>query len=340
MTWLILHAGALGDLVLTIHLALRLPGADRGLDLISRVNPGDLSTAHPPLRRRSSEGLGLHWLHTDGHDAPPPPLKSAIAGRRVLSLLGGPDSVVTDRLAELSPAALYAVDPQPDPASDRHIVHQWITRLEAQGPLIPKCVHHRPDERGLRLAEPSACGVSERDVGAGNRERGTGNGEQRTGAHCRHGSGTLAAGLGPILIHPGSGGRAKCWPLAGFLHVARSLRSIGYDMRLVLGPAELERWPAAERDALAREFSLLTAPDPDELARALAGARAYLGNDAGPTHLAALLGTPTVALFGPTRPTVWRPLGLRVTVLAGDPAAGPGWGISVAEVARAVGREL
>jgi hypothetical protein len=46
-----------------------------------------------------------------------------------------------------------------------------------------------------------------------------------------------------------------------------------------------------------------------DLARWLAGARLYVGNDSGITHLAAAVGTPTVAVFGPTRPEVWAPPG-------------------------------
>ena len=42
---------------------------------------------------------------------------------------------------------------------------------------------------------------------------------------------------------------------------------------------------------------------------------AYLGNDSGITHLAVLLGVPTVALFGPSDPVVWQPQGRAVSVL-------------------------
>ena len=53
--WLILHGGALGDLALTLHLALRLPGVGQGstLHVISRVDPGDLSDCRPTIGRTS-----------------------------------------------------------------------------------------------------------------------------------------------------------------------------------------------------------------------------------------------------------------------------------------------
>jgi len=50
------------------------------------------------------------------------------------------------------------------------------------------------------------------------------------------------------------------------------------------------------------------------LARWLAAASVYIGNDSGISHLAAACGAPVIALFGPTNPRVWAPRG-RVCVL-------------------------
>jgi ADP-heptose:LPS heptosyltransferase len=43
-----------------------------------------------------------------------------------------------------------------------------------------------------------------------------------------------------------------------------------------------------------------------------------IGNDTGITHLAAAIGAPTVALFGPTDPAVWGPRGRKVRTLWGS----------------------
>jgi ADP-heptose:LPS heptosyltransferase len=51
------------------------------------------------------------------------------------------------------------------------------------------------------------------------------------------------------------------------------------------------------------------------VATRLKNCSAYLGNDSGITHLAAMLGVPTLALFGPSNPNVWRPVGTHVQVL-------------------------
>jgi ADP-heptose:LPS heptosyltransferase len=74
-------------------------------------------------------------------------------------------------------------------------------------------------------------------------------------------------------------------------------------------------WCAGPHEPLAGAVKI---PDLYELARWLAGARAYVGNDAGITHLAAAVGTPVVAIFGPTDPGLWAPRGPRVRIVAGD----------------------
>lgn len=334
--WTILHGGALGDLALTIQLALRLPviGEAETLRLIARVDPGDLSACRPSIMRRSSEGLGLHWLHGD-HDAPAPAtLREVIAGARILSTLGGPHTITYQRLKDLRPAALYGLDPRPREGVQRHITDQWQTQLEDQGLLVPKCIHQRPQQRGLGV--PNTL-----------RERGqtllrlttiTGRGSIASSAAREPRAAQPPKIQEPksriVVMHPGSGGRAKCWPLSNFVALARELREREIsDVCFLLGPAEIERWPAEDIEHLGQDFPLIISPTPNELIALLAAADVYVGNDAGPTHLAALLRTPTVAIFGPTSPTVWRPLGPRAAVLAGRAAgASEDWGIRAADI--------
>lgn len=140
---------------------------------------------------------------------------------------------------------------------------------------------------------------------------------------------------GDVLIHPGGGGRAKCWPLADYLEVGRRLRDEECTVRFVLGPVELDWWDAATVAQVRTAFETLVAPSPNGLVTAVASAGLLIGNDSGPGHLAALVGTPTLTLFGPTSATVWQPVGPRATVLTGDPGHEPhGWGITVDQVVR------
>ncbi len=123
-------------------------------------------------------------------------------------------------------------------------------------------------------------------------------------------------GSGPVVVHPGSGGREKCWPPQSFEWLIGELRREGRDVVPLLGEVELDRWPA---DAALRWRATLGAEiilDPLALHDRLATASLFIGNDSGPTHLAAQSGVPTVALFGPTDPRRWAPRGPHVTVLA------------------------
>ncbi|HAU37924.1 MAG TPA: hypothetical protein DCX07_09440 [Phycisphaerales bacterium] len=129
------------------------------------------------------------------------------------------------------------------------------------------------------------------------------------------GSAGLDAKKSYFAIHPGSGGREKCWPLERFRELARR---VGGQCLFLLGPAECDRWPTREIEALGREFPTLANPPLGALAGVLAGAAAYAGNDSGVSHLAAAMGTRTLALFGPSRADHFAPVGPAVTVLARD----------------------
>lgn len=104
---------------------------------------------------------------------------------------------------------------------------------------------------------------------------------------------------GFVAIHPFASNLEKRWPLENFQAVASAFP----DVRWVRGPEE--ELPGA-----------VAYEDLRELAQWLGGASVYIGNDSGITHLAAAVGVPVVALFGPTNPDVWAPPGARV--LRGD----------------------
>ncbi|MCX8118694.1 MAG: glycosyltransferase family 9 protein [Desulfobacterota bacterium] len=119
-----------------------------------------------------------------------------------------------------------------------------------------------------------------------------------------------------ILLHPGSGSRKKVWPLNRFLDLLRWLSPrLEGRFLVVLGPAEGPEVQKAfeqvdgPRPVIARGLSLV------ELASVMEGARLFIGNDSGISHLAAALRIPVVAIFGPTDPRVWSPRGEKVVVI-------------------------
>ena len=123
-----------------------------------------------------------------------------------------------------------------------------------------------------------------------------------------------------VIIHPFSGSRRKNWPLRQFEELARRLKL----------PVE---WTAGPEDELAqaRRFNDLRL-----LVEWIAGARLFIGNDSGITHLAAAAGVPTIALFSASDPRVWAPRGKNVALVHGVSMAA----IEVDDVLRAISRLL
>jgi ADP-heptose:LPS heptosyltransferase len=106
-----------------------------------------------------------------------------------------------------------------------------------------------------------------------------------------------------IVVHAGSGSPKKNWPYYEDL---------------------IRQLPGTR--LLAQNLSLL------ELSRHIRTVHAFVGNDSGITHLAAYFGCPTLALFGPTDPRVWGPIGRRSRVMWKSELKD----ISVEEVVRAL----
>ena len=131
-----------------------------------------------------------------------------------------------------------------------------------------------------------------------------------------------------IVLHPGSGSKKKVWPWERFVDLVDHLRKhLHSRMLIVLGPAEgvevrkafegMERKMGNTAPILAKGLSLL------QLASVMAGCRLFIGNDSGISHMAAALGLPTVAIFGPTDAKVWSPKGKKVFVVRREVPCSP-----------------
>jgi heptosyltransferase III len=121
-----------------------------------------------------------------------------------------------------------------------------------------------------------------------------------------------------VAIHPGSGGERKNWPIASFAEIIKSLWQEKYEVLLLAGPAEEQKLAYLQRHLKppAGLYRTLVNAPLLEIAQQLRQCRGYLGNDSGITHLAAMLGVPTVAIFGPaSRTSNWEPLGKHVSII-------------------------
>ncbi len=99
----------------------------------------------------------------------------------------------------------------------------------------------------------------------------------------------------------------KTWPLAEAVRLARRLLAAGHGVLVLAGPGEEPL--TARLVALAPGVRVLPACGVAALAGVIASLRAVVGTDSGPRHLAAALGVPSFAWFGPTHPETWNPPG-------------------------------
>lgn len=260
---LIVHPGALGDVLQAVPalLGLRAAAAGRPLAFAGQPRLGRLLVELDVVdEARAFDGLGLSTLFTD---APIPEALAELTRRfaRVVSWFGSRDATYRARLAALGPETIVA---PPVPADDtpvwRHLVSTLgLWAISAPEPLAP-----------LRVAERAPTRPT-------------------------------------LVVHPGSGGAWKRWPVARYAEVIHAIRE-GRSLDVIVhqGPAdaeEVERLMAL----LAGHAIALIEPELPRLAAVLGTAHAYLGGDSGVSHLAAAVGAPAVILFPPATRRRWQP---------------------------------
>lgn len=146
-------------------------------------------------------------------------------------------------------------------------------------------------------------------------------------------------------------GASKQWPGARFGALAVSLAGRGLRPVVLIGPGEQAVADEVVRAAGGEVPVLGHGTDTAGLAAIMAHLQALVSNDSGPMHLGALVGTPVVALFGPTDCRRTAPLGNGHAVLCRDLECAPCLqrtcplehndclhGLAVSEVAAAVTR--
>jgi heptosyltransferase-3 len=298
----ILQPGALGDCLLTLPLVALMKEALElgGVDLVGHAEYiGILPERTCVDSIRSIDTAELHRLFAApaGFDlADRDPLIHMFADYSwIITFLGEPGSDFEQNLiftANCSHSAEVITLPLKAPDGARqHIAEFYMKQFAQQSGLapdqvrtperyVPIRVHEADRDRGVEVLEQAGVDLSRR----------------------------------LIVIHPGSGGPKKCWHLDNFLSLAQELAQREAEVLFLLGPAEVQRLRPSEKvqiHAAAKCAAHLALP---QVIGLLSCADAFLGNDSGVTHLAAGMGVRTVALFGPTDPAVYRPLGCTVAV--------------------------
>ena len=279
---LILHTGALGDFVLCWPLVLALGRIHPQSRIIVVTQKSKGVLAEAALRVESADiEHGWHGLFQADATVVDPRVATLIDGAHaVYSFLGSADEPLAKNLAARAPEAkIVALKTIPPDGWTKHS-SQWLLEQLAPQPALRSAV-----EQILRS-------VSTRGIGTGR-------------SHD-----------GDVVIHPGSGSKEKCWPLKRFVELIERLKRNRREVRVLLGEVELERFSDVEIKTLESLAALRRPASYLELYNELRSAAELVANDSGPAHLGAIVGVPTLALFGPASdPAVWKPLGPRVLTL-------------------------
>lgn len=130
-------------------------------------------------------------------------------------------------------------------------------------------------------------------------------------------------GVALMGINPGAAyGPAKCWPPERFAELIRTAHEKSGMRTLIVG-APGDRPLARKTDELSGHLAINAAGETDimQCAALIAQCRVFVSNDTGPMHLAAAVGTPVVALFGPTIPGATGPRGIHTVIHKETPCA-------------------
>ena len=291
---LVLRPGALGDLILTIP-ALRsirqhLPDARvefMGPEFAREIlGPRGLVS-----RTRSIEAPGLHTLFSDSLEPADGLARFLSSFDWVLSYWADAEGVLGRQLKRCGVRKVSSHPPKPPPHAPEH-VSAWLA-----APLIREGF---PFRYGFPLLPVTEV-------------------EREAAERFMRGLG-LVGDRSLAIIHPGSGSPRKNWPPEHFALLAGRIQEAGpWTPLLLKGPADDAAAEALRSLPGLDEITWLEGPPLPLLTGLLSVASVYAGNDSGVTHLAAAVGCPCAAIFGPTDPGQWGPLGTSVEILGPCP---------------------
>jgi ADP-heptose:LPS heptosyltransferase len=300
---LILQPSAVGDCILTLLLAKFLKDS-LNLSEIRIVGHTEYLSIFPGRtcidKITSMESVDLHRLFADKNEfqlADKDPLIRFFEDYDwIITFLGGHHSNFEQNLIftvfSSHSAEIITLELKPPETFQAHLSDFYIQQLIGQSSLIPKDSQIR---RGDVLIKAAKTDITE--------------GKKLLKDLNVKPSQKLA------VIHPGSGSPRKSSHLDNFLAVAEKLSAKNAEVLFLLGPAEIEKFSKTALKNIHNTAKTLTNLSLIDVLRLLSCAELFVGNDSGITHLAAGLGIRTVAIFGPSNPVIYKPVGPNVTVL-------------------------
>jgi heptosyltransferase-1 len=335
MKILIVRVGAMGDVLhaLPAVTALKTARPDWEIDWVVTPNWSPLlvdGVGHGPVVRRAPLAETKQWSKAP---ASPATLRSIFELRRALrsesydlavDMQGTLRSAVIGRMSGAAKFVGYS-DPR-EPLAARF----YRTQIERRG-------RHVMEQGAALLSE--ACGVPLQagDVELPHEEWADHWAEEEVGDQRT------------CLLAVSAGWPAKCWAVEKYGALAVKLKAMGMDV-VVNAPRKDDAAAAAVVKASGGAARVVVC-NVTGLIALIRRMTLLVGGDSGPTHLAAALGIPLVALFGPTDPERNGPRGPGRTIVLRDPSSVTSYKrataedaglakISVAEVLEAVRRVM
>ncbi len=277
---LVWHQGALGDLILSLPAlyAIKTGGRAAYLHLISRTDISDILIYNRLADEVSSIEHGIFAEFFVAGTLSPRAAEFLTKFTNAFIFMKNIDEVFAENLKRHIPKCLF-IPTRPEEGRLMHLSASQVELLNRSGVTAAQmpCLEAMPFPSGIQR------------------------------------------GRTIITVHPGSGGEKKCWPAANFLEL---IKLLGGDKRLyfyfILGPAEgnglheiSERFFAENKI----DASIVAGRPVSYIASLLKSSSLHVGNDSGITHLASALGTPTIAVFGPTDPRIWGPFGAHTLII-------------------------
>jgi ADP-heptose:LPS heptosyltransferase len=285
----IVHQGALGDFLLALPIIEGLHRASPQVRFDFWSRPAHLSLLHgKPYVASIFEAGSCEWMpfHDDNawRDCPLP--RGVADACRILLFGQRSSAVLAERLKTRVQAPVHWLKSFPGDDGKRHTTDFLEDQVRAcQLPISMAPLRLRPNPREL----------------AAMREWARQNG--------------MAQDRRQVVVHPGSGGLRKVWPLSRWRALLERLGQ-RRDVQLfaALGPADERIRSFVQEVATPRRIPVVENLELPALAALISDSALYIGNDSGVTHLAASMGIPVVAIFGPTDPSVWGPRGEHVEI--------------------------
>ena len=282
---LVIHHGALGDVVSTFPALLRLKKSYGSIAIICQSSIGQLARELDIVDKwfplEAAAFATLYSSHID------PIVKNILLSYRKIILFSRSRSL-EKTLFSISENEVYRIPPRPDLGQKIHVTQHILSNLVRYRLL-------EESDKDTRITLSLSIYSDRRNP---------------------------QYDPSKIIIHPGSGSRKKCWPISNFVKVASSIDANGKQPEFILGPAEYDLYDillqSKRLNAKVHIIERLT-----ELTGLLKTGGGFIGNDSGVSHLAAFIGLPTVAVFGPSDPEIWKPMGRAVNVVRPDVDCSP-----------------